>query len=86
MSPYFSADFLKEGRGAHPEYFGIKHFPVLSALLGEMICTSGEAYLPKSPLHVDPDTGLRSDVSFCAQLPWLQHQSIRDNMCVHAWL
>lgn len=55
---------------------------VLSALLGEMQCASGEVHLPKSPLRVDPVTGLRNDVSFCAQQPWLQHQSIKDNMCV----
>ncbi|KAF8318512.1 P-loop containing nucleoside triphosphate hydrolase protein [Clavulina sp. PMI_390] len=53
---------------------------LLSALLGEMHCSSGEVHLPKSPLVVEPETGLRSEVSYCAQQPWLQHQSIRDNI------
>ncbi|KAF8318510.1 P-loop containing nucleoside triphosphate hydrolase protein [Clavulina sp. PMI_390] len=53
---------------------------LLSALIGEMHCTSGEVHLPRSPLVVDYETGLRSDVSYCAQQPWLQHQSIRDNI------
>lgn len=47
---------------------------VLSALLGEMSLVSGEVFLPKNPSKVDPETGLREDVSYCAQQPWLQHR------------
>ncbi|KAF8310766.1 P-loop containing nucleoside triphosphate hydrolase protein [Clavulina sp. PMI_390] len=53
---------------------------LLAALLGEMDCVSGEVFLPKNHLRVDAASGLRGDVSFCAQHPWLQHMTIRDNI------
>ncbi|KZW03607.1 P-loop containing nucleoside triphosphate hydrolase protein [Exidia glandulosa HHB12029] len=53
---------------------------LLAALLGEMKHLEGKAFLPKFPDRVDPDTGLKESVSYCAQHPWLQHQSIRDNI------
>ncbi|KAF8339574.1 uncharacterized protein EI90DRAFT_3151078 [Cantharellus anzutake] len=53
---------------------------LLSALLGEMKLTSGKVFLPKIPARIDPETGIHEDVSYCAQQPWLQHQSIRDNI------
>ncbi|KAF8310772.1 P-loop containing nucleoside triphosphate hydrolase protein [Clavulina sp. PMI_390] len=53
---------------------------LLAALLGEMSCVSGKTFLPKSHTRVDPMSGLRRDVSFCAQRPWLQHMTIRDNI------
>ncbi|KAF8331910.1 uncharacterized protein EI90DRAFT_3154324 [Cantharellus anzutake] len=53
---------------------------LLSALLGEMQLSSGRVFLPKTPARIDPETGMREDVSYCAQQPWLQHQSIRDNI------
>ncbi|KZW03602.1 P-loop containing nucleoside triphosphate hydrolase protein [Exidia glandulosa HHB12029] len=53
---------------------------LLAALLGEMKRLEGKAFLPKFPDRVDLDTGLKESVSFCAQHPWLQHQSIRENI------
>lgn len=52
----------------------------LSALLGEMGCVSGRVYLPKAPARVDSETGLTYGVSYCAQQPWLEHQTIRENI------
>ncbi|KIK07255.1 hypothetical protein K443DRAFT_129256 [Laccaria amethystina LaAM-08-1] len=43
---------------------------LLAALLGEMHCKSGQVSLDKT-LH---------QVAFCAQVPWLEHATIRDNI------
>ncbi|KAF8508697.1 multidrug resistance-associated ABC transporter [Gautieria morchelliformis] len=53
---------------------------LLMALLGEMTMLPGDGklFLPKYPKHVDQD-GL-AGVSYAAQAPFLQHQSIRDNI------
>ncbi|KAG8739619.1 hypothetical protein FRC10_005390 [Ceratobasidium sp. 414] len=53
---------------------------LLAAILGEMDCLEGEVYLPKEPTRVNETTGLRMGVSYCAQQPWLEHKSIKDNM------
>ncbi|KAF8502967.1 multidrug resistance-associated ABC transporter [Gautieria morchelliformis] len=53
---------------------------LLMALLGEMTMLPGDGklFLPKYPKHVD-EYGL-AGVSYAAQAPFLQHQSIRDNI------
>ncbi|KAJ7070796.1 P-loop containing nucleoside triphosphate hydrolase protein [Mycena amicta] len=43
---------------------------LLSALLGEMHCVDGEVHLAKSG----------HQVAYCAQNPWLEHATIRDNI------
>ncbi|KAF7307138.1 P-loop containing nucleoside triphosphate hydrolase protein [Mycena indigotica] len=43
---------------------------LLSALLGEMHCVDGQVYLNKSG----------HQVAYCAQNPWLEHATIRDNI------
>ncbi|KAG8934657.1 hypothetical protein FRC02_009484 [Tulasnella sp. 418] len=43
---------------------------LFNALLGEMTCLSGTVYLDKSKRHV----------AYAAQLPWLEHATIRDNI------
>ncbi|KAG8685634.1 hypothetical protein FRC08_012996, partial [Ceratobasidium sp. 394] len=53
---------------------------LLAAILGEMDCLEGEVYLPKEPTRVNDTTGLRMGVSYCAQQPWLEHKSIKDNI------
>ncbi|KAH7100998.1 P-loop containing nucleoside triphosphate hydrolase protein [Auriculariales sp. MPI-PUGE-AT-0066] len=53
---------------------------LLAALLGEMDCVSGHVLLPKTGHLVDVETGLHEGVSFCAQQPWLQSKSIRENI------
>ncbi|KAG8737214.1 hypothetical protein FRC10_008460 [Ceratobasidium sp. 414] len=53
---------------------------VLSALLGEMDRVEGEVYLPKEPTRLNERTGLQTAISYCAQQPWLQHKSIKDNI------
>ncbi|KAG8746879.1 hypothetical protein FRC12_014196 [Ceratobasidium sp. 428] len=53
---------------------------LLSALLGEMDQVEGEVYLPKEPARLNEKTGLQVAISYCAQQPWLQHQSIKDNI------
>ncbi|KAF8593263.1 hypothetical protein BDV93DRAFT_461555, partial [Ceratobasidium sp. AG-I] len=53
---------------------------LLSALLGEMDLIGGEAYLPKEPNHLNEKTGLPTTVSYCAQQPWLEHKSIKENI------
>lgn len=53
---------------------------VLIALLGEMDLIEGESYLPKYPSQLDPATGLRNSCAYAAQTPWLQQQSIKDNI------
>jgi hypothetical protein len=37
-------------------------------------------FLPKHPTQVEPETGLRNCVAYCAQSPWLEHLSIKDNI------
>lgn len=46
------------------------------ALLGEMKTVSGSASIPKNPTIVD-EHGLRNSISYAAQTPWLQQQSIK---------
>ncbi|KAG8741815.1 hypothetical protein FRC12_015533, partial [Ceratobasidium sp. 428] len=53
---------------------------LLSALLGEMDRVEGEVYLPKEPTRLNEKTGLQVAISYCAQQPWLQHESIKDNI------
>ncbi|QRW04429.1 ABC transporter [Ceratobasidium sp. AG-Ba] len=53
---------------------------LLSALLGEMDRVTGEVYIPKEPTRVNEKTGLQIAISYCAQQPWLQHKSIKDNI------
>ncbi|KAG9088490.1 hypothetical protein FS749_002131 [Ceratobasidium sp. UAMH 11750] len=53
---------------------------LLSALLGEMDRVEGEVYLPKEPTRLNEKTGLQTAISYCAQQPWLQHKSIKDNI------
>lgn len=53
---------------------------VLVGLLGEMDVLSGEVFLPKDLTQVDPATGLRNSCAYCAQTPWLQQMSIKDNI------
>ncbi|GAA6053022.1 hypothetical protein JCM3770_002387 [Rhodotorula araucariae] len=52
------------------------------ALLGEMTCVSGAVHLRKGTAGSDLDasTGLYEGVAYAAQLPWLQHDSIRNNI------
>lgn len=45
---------------------------LLSALLGEIDCIEGKVFLPKH--------GSLASVSYCAQNPFLQQRSIRDNI------
>jgi len=53
---------------------------LLMALLGEMTCLPGGVqYLPKDTMHVD-ENGYTYSISYCAQTPWLQQQSIKDNV------
>ncbi|KAF7303184.1 P-loop containing nucleoside triphosphate hydrolase protein [Mycena kentingensis (nom. inval.)] len=47
---------------------------LLSALLGEMHCVSGEINIDKSG----------HKVAYCAQTPWLEHATIRDNIVFDA--
>ncbi|KAG8716744.1 hypothetical protein FRC09_015283 [Ceratobasidium sp. 395] len=53
---------------------------LLSAILGEMDRLEGEVYLPKEPTRIHDNTGLRIGVSYCAQRPWIEHKSIKDNI------
>ncbi|CAE7216653.1 unnamed protein product, partial [Rhizoctonia solani] len=53
---------------------------LLAALLGEMDCIEGEVYLPKEPTRLNEKTGLPTTISYCAQQPWLEHKSIKDNI------
>jgi len=56
------------------------------ALLGEMTPVGPEGsakpriFLPKRPHQLEETTGLRNHVAFCAQSPWLENLSIRDNI------
>lgn len=62
---------------------------LLMALLGEMTSTAQDLFhddeaptifLPKHPSQFEASTGLRNQVSYAAQHPWLEHASIRDNI------
>ncbi|KAF8601971.1 P-loop containing nucleoside triphosphate hydrolase protein [Ceratobasidium sp. AG-I] len=53
---------------------------LLAAILGEMDKLEGEAYLPKEPTLVNEKTGLIMTVGYCAQVPWLEHESIKENI------
>ncbi|CCA77686.1 related to multidrug resistance protein, partial [Serendipita indica DSM 11827] len=58
---------------------------LLMALLGEMTPVEQGAskpvnFLPKHPTQLDQGTGLRNSVAYCAQTPWLEHLTIRDNI------
>ncbi|KAG8947771.1 hypothetical protein FRC03_000927 [Tulasnella sp. 419] len=60
---------------------------LLMALLGEMTLQPSppsdpmsKVYLPKDPTQIDPSTNLRNCISYCAQSPWLQHDSIKNNI------
>ncbi|KAG9075527.1 hypothetical protein FS749_012789, partial [Ceratobasidium sp. UAMH 11750] len=53
---------------------------LLAALLGEMDRLEGEVYLPKEPTRLNEKTGLPMTISYCAQQPWLEHKSIKDNI------
>jgi ABC-type multidrug transport system fused ATPase/permease subunit len=53
---------------------------LLTALLGEMDLIEGETFLPKYPTDFDAPTGLRNSIAYAAQTPWLQQQSIKDNI------
>ncbi|KAF8598207.1 hypothetical protein BDV93DRAFT_498959 [Ceratobasidium sp. AG-I] len=53
---------------------------LLAALLGEMDKLQGEVYLPKEPTRLNEKTGLPTTISYCAQQPWLEHKSIKDNI------
>ncbi|TDL18516.1 hypothetical protein BD410DRAFT_880297 [Rickenella mellea] len=52
---------------------------LLLALLGEMTLVDGEIIMTKNPTKVYED-GLTHAISYAAQSPWLQHQSIKDNI------
>jgi len=53
---------------------------MLGGELAEMTCLSGEIHLRKGTpgLNLDSSTGLYDGVAYAAQLPWLQHASIRN--------
>ncbi|KAH7334355.1 hypothetical protein B0J17DRAFT_770708 [Rhizoctonia solani] len=53
---------------------------LLAALLGEMDRVEGEVHLPKEPTRLNEKTGLPTTISYCAQQPWLEHKSIKDNI------
>lgn len=60
---------------------------LLMALLGEMTVVDGPTdagvspiHLPKNPSQLDPVTQLRNHISYCAQTPWLEHATIKDNI------
>lgn len=53
---------------------------ILHALLGEMDCLQGKVLLPKESTQIEPKTGLRNSVAYCSQIPWLQHQTIKQNI------
>ncbi|PIL36802.1 ATP-binding cassette transporter [Ganoderma sinense ZZ0214-1] len=52
---------------------------LLMALLGELTTLHGCILIPKDPSNVD-DHGLSHTISYAAQMPWLRHQSIKDNI------
>ncbi|KAJ8489168.1 hypothetical protein ONZ45_g13681 [Pleurotus djamor] len=52
---------------------------LLMALLGEMTLLKGKIIMSKNTSKVD-ENGLMQGISYAAQMPWLRHQSIRDNI------
>ncbi|KAJ7254410.1 hypothetical protein B0H12DRAFT_1115460 [Mycena haematopus] len=52
---------------------------LLQALLGEMTCLPGTHIKPPKSAKVD-ENGLMHCMSYCAQTPWLQYASIKDNI------
>ncbi|KAM5535675.1 hypothetical protein V8D89_010662 [Ganoderma adspersum] len=52
---------------------------LLMALLGELTTLHGHIIIPKYPSKVD-DYGLSYTMSYAAQMPWLRHQSIKENI------
>ncbi|KAJ6516148.1 hypothetical protein C8R45DRAFT_1049577 [Mycena sanguinolenta] len=52
---------------------------LLQALLGEMTCLPGTQVKPPKSSKVDGN-GLMHCISYCAQTPWLQYASIKDNI------
>ena len=43
-----------------------------------------EVYLPKNTFQIDPSTGLRNSISYCAQTPWLEHATIKQNILFYS--
>ncbi|KDR78083.1 hypothetical protein GALMADRAFT_245072 [Galerina marginata CBS 339.88] len=52
---------------------------LLMAVLGELTLLSGRIIMSKDPLRVD-ENGLMHSISYAAQVPWLRHQSIKENI------
>ncbi|EIW82695.1 multidrug resistance-associated ABC transporter [Coniophora puteana RWD-64-598 SS2] len=52
---------------------------LLMALLGEMTLTQGKLLMAKNTRRVD-EHGYMHSFSYAAQMPWLRHQSIKDNI------
>ncbi|PFH45713.1 hypothetical protein AMATHDRAFT_158119 [Amanita thiersii Skay4041] len=52
---------------------------LLMAVLGEMTTISGRIIMSKDTSKVD-ENGLTHSISYGAQMPWLRHQSIKDNI------
>ncbi|TFK72661.1 hypothetical protein BDN72DRAFT_876371 [Pluteus cervinus] len=52
---------------------------LLTALLGELTTLSGCILLPKNLSKVD-ENGYTHSISYAAQTPWLQHQTIKENI------
>ncbi|KAL5505095.1 hypothetical protein ACEPAH_7758 [Sanghuangporus vaninii] len=52
---------------------------LLLALLGEMTLTKGRILMRKN-IHSVYEDGLTHSISYAAQTPWLQHQSIKENI------
>ncbi|KAH8825097.1 multidrug resistance-associated ABC transporter [Flagelloscypha sp. PMI_526] len=52
---------------------------LLMSLLGEMTLVSGRLIMNKDPASVDEYGNVRG-ISYAAQLPWLRHQSIKENI------
>ncbi|KAF9490898.1 multidrug resistance-associated ABC transporter [Pleurotus eryngii] len=52
---------------------------LLMTLLGEMTVLKGKIVMSKNLSKVD-EHGLANGISYAAQMPWLRHQSIKDNI------